>query len=115
MAITNEEREFVSYVVDQMQCIGAVEARRMFGGHGVFLQGLMFALIADGVLYLKADKESEDEFTSIGLERFTFMKKGKSCALSYFQSPEEALEDMDVMMLWANRAYAAAVRAAEAK
>jgi DNA transformation protein len=56
MPINSEEQEFVSYVVDMMQTIGPVYSKRMFGGHGIFLEGLMFALIADSVLYLKADK-----------------------------------------------------------
>jgi len=41
------EKEFVSYVVELLQPMGAVCAKSMFGGHGVFLDGLMFGLIAD--------------------------------------------------------------------
>jgi len=57
MPVSNEEKEFVTYVVDLMQSIGPVRAKGMFGGHGIFLEGLMFGLIADSVLYLKVDKE----------------------------------------------------------
>lgn len=104
--------EFVSYVVDLMQPVGPVEAKRMFGGHGIFLQGLMFALIADDVLYFKVDKTTIDEFESLGKQAFTYMKKGKPCVLRYFQAPEQALEDVDEMKIWANRAYNVAIRAA---
>ena len=58
MPASGEENEFVSHVLDLMQSLGRVRARRMFGGYGIFIDGLMFALIADETLYLKADEES---------------------------------------------------------
>jgi DNA transformation protein len=115
MAVSKQEKEFVIYVVDMMQTIGPVSAKPMFGGHGVFLEGLMFALISNSVLYLKADKESEGEFKEIGLGPFTYHKKGKEYSMSYFPAPEETLEDTEEMKIWANKAYAAALRAADRK
>ena len=115
MPASGEEKEFAAYVVELMQSIGPVRARRMFGGHGIFLDGLMFGLIADSVLYLKADKETEIEFKARGLEAFTYNKKGKEYKMSYYQAPEEALEDGEEMNSWATRAYGAALRAASRK
>ena len=110
-----EEQEFVNYVVDLMQLTGPVTAKRMFGGYGIFLDGLMFALIANSVLYLKADKESEKKFTGRGLEAFKYNKKDKEYKMSYYQAPDEALEDIDVMNHWANNAYNTALKAASKK
>ena len=115
MAKPDAESEFVDYLLDLMQTIGPVTARRMFGGHGIFLDGLMFALVADSTLYLKADAQSADAFTVQGLEAFTYSRQGKPFSMSYFQAPEACLEDADVMNLWANRAYEAAMRAAARK
>ena len=98
-----------------MQSIGPVRAKRMFGGHGIFLDDLMFALIADDVLYLKADKETENDFKTKDLDAFTYNKKNKTLSMSYYQAPEEALEDNNEMQLWANKAYSAALRAASKK
>ena len=112
MPISDEQREFASYVVDMMQTIGPVYSKKMFGGYGIFLEGLMFALIADSTLYLKADKESEGDFVAKGLEPFTYNKKGKPVKLSYFQAPEETLEDIEAMNEWGNSGYSAALRAA---
>jgi len=84
----------------------------MFGGHGVFLAGLMFGLITNSELYLKADSETEHAFQQKGLERFTYYKKDKVFRMSYYQAPEEALEDGAEMSVWANQAYAVALRAA---
>ncbi len=115
MPVSKPDKEFVSYVVDLMQSVGPVSAKAMFGGHGVYLEGLMFALIADNTLYLKVDKELESEFEGMGLGAFTYNKRGKEFKMSYFQAPEDALEDSEVMNLWACKAYAAALRAASKK
>jgi len=115
MPTSNAEKEFVSYVVDLMQPIGPVHAKAMFGGHGIFLEELMFGLVADSTLYLKADDETENDFKQKGLEAFTYNKKGKEYKLSYFQAPEETLEDSDQMRVWANKAYASALRAVSKK
>ena len=111
MPALNVENEFVGYVVELMQSIGPVYAKSMFGGHGIFLEELMFGLISDGTLYLKADKESENEFLEKGLEVFTYNRQGKRLKMSYYQASEEALEDVEEMNTWANKAYSAALRA----
>ena len=97
MPASSEEKKFVTYVVELMQSMGPVRAKSMFGGHGIFLEDLMFALVADSILYLKVDNETEDEFKSRGLEAFTYHKKGKDFKMSYYQAPEEALEDGEEM------------------
>ena len=111
MPASKEEKEFVTYVVELMQSIGPVSAKGMFGGHGIFLDGLMFGLVADSILYLKVDKGTESEFRAKGLEAFTYNKKGKEFKMSYYQAPEETLEDADEMNSWANKAYGAALKA----
>ena len=115
MPSSSEEKEFTSYVVDFMQSIGPVNAKAMFGGYGVFLDGLMFGLVAGSVLYLKIDKETENEFKTKGLEQFTYNKKGKELKMPYYQAPEEALESGKEMSFWAAKAYSTALRAASKK
>jgi len=115
MPASNAAKEFVSYVVDLMQSIGPVNAKGMFGCHGLFLDGLMLALVADGVLYLKADKKIIAEFETKGLEAFGYERQGKEFKMSYFQAPEETLEDVDEMHVWASKAYSAALRSVAKK
>ncbi len=55
MAISIEQREYVAHIVDLLQFIGPVESKSMFGGFGMFLEGLMFGLVAGNELYLKVD------------------------------------------------------------
>jgi len=70
MPITNEQKEFAAYVVDLMQSIGPVYSKRMFGGFGVFLDGMMFGLIMINTLYLKVDEENLKEFELTGTIRY---------------------------------------------
>lgn len=105
-----EDKEFTLYVVELMSVIGPVLSKRMFGGSGIFLDDLMFGLVADGTLYLKADNENKHEFISLGLEPFTYFKQKKEIKMSYYQAPEEALENSDDMSYWAKLAFGAALR-----
>ena len=115
MSSISAENEFVSYVVELLQPVGAVRARRMFGGHGLFLDGLMFGLIADGTLYFKADRQARENYSQKGLEPFTYHRQGKLMKLSYYQAPAEALEEGEELSAWAGDAYEVARRAASKK
>ena len=110
-----EQSEFVSYLVELLQATGPVRTKRMFGGYGFFLGDLMFALVADNTLYLKADAETAGDFRERGLDAFTYIRQGKPCSLSYYQAPEETLESSTQMNVWASKAYGAALRAAAKK
>ena len=107
--------EFVSYLMELLAPFGNTRARRMFGGHGIFRDELMFGLVADETLYLKADDENREEFEARGLERFVYYKKGKPMYLSYYQAPEEALDNSGDMLVWAEKSFAAAIRSGTRK
>ncbi|NKB33998.1 MAG: transcriptional regulator [Pseudomonadales bacterium] len=115
MAISQEEKEFAEYIVDLAQSIGPVYSKRMFGGFGIFLEGLMFGLIAENVFYIKVDEESRGDFEELGLQPFTYEKQGKKMNLGYLQAPEEAMESIEIMSEWANKGFGAALRAAAKK
>jgi DNA transformation protein len=105
---------FVDHVVDLLAPLGATP-RRMFGGHGIFRDGLMFALIADDRLYFKADDANRAIFAAAGGEPFTYMRAGKAASLSYYSVPDDALEEAAALHAWAEHGIAAARRAARAK
>ena len=115
MAISIEQREYVAHIVDLLQLIGPVESKSMFGGFGVFLEGLMFGLVAGNELYLKVDAENRHDYEDLGLQAFSFEKNGKEFKMSCYQAPEEAMEDAELLSAWASNAYGAALRAAAKK
>jgi DNA transformation protein len=87
MPSSPEEKEFTSYVVDLMQSIGPVNAKAMFGGYGIFLEGLMFGLVADSVLYVKVDKKTENEFKAKGLNNLRIIRKVKNLRCHIIKLP----------------------------
>ena len=103
--------DYIEYLRELFELFGDVQMRRMFGGHGVFYQGLMFALVVDDMLYFKADKQLAREFELKGLEPFKYTKKNKLVQLSYYQAPEESLEDPQEMKKWASKSFEVALRA----
>ncbi|MCB1754920.1 MAG: TfoX/Sxy family protein [Gammaproteobacteria bacterium] len=107
--------EFVENLKDVFAAFGAIEARRMFGGYGLYHDGLMFALVSGDVLYLKTDKQSLASFTGLDLQPFEFEKKGKMVETSYYTAPEIIFDEPDAAKEWASRAYEAALRTRKPK
>jgi DNA transformation protein and related proteins len=103
-------REFCDYLVDLLRPFGAVAIRRMFGGAGLYREGVMFGLIAYDTLYLKVDEQTRPAFEQAGMGPFTYEGKSEPVTMSYFQAPPEAMEDADLLTGWARDAYAAALR-----
>jgi DNA transformation protein len=103
--------DFVDYVLELLGPFGSVGARRMFGGHGMYLDGLMFALVSGDALYLKADDMNRIEFQQAGCEAFSYTRNDRRATLNFFRAPEEAMDSAELMLPWARSAYAAALRA----
>jgi len=90
---------------------GAVQVRRMFGGAGLYADGLMFGLVLDGVIYLKADAESAPDFEREGCPPFQYgTKAGRRVSMSYWRMPDRLYDDTDELARWARGALAAARR-----
>lgn len=102
--------EFVDNLVEVLQPFGQVQVRRMFGGYGVYHDNLMFGLVADDVLYLKADEQSAGVFSGLGLPQFEYDKAGKKVKMTYYMAPEAIFDDPEQALDWARRAFDAALR-----
>jgi DNA transformation protein and related proteins len=113
MASTRDE--FTSHCVDLLSPLGAVRAKRMFGGVGLYVDEVFIALIAFDRLYLKVDAQTRPRFEAAGCEPFVYDAANKSVAMSYFSAPEDAMESPPLMQNWARLALEAALRARAAK
>ena len=92
---------------------GPVAVRRMFSGTGVFADGLMIALVVDGVIYLKADDSLVPLFEREGQVPFSYKTRdGKRTLNSYWRMPERLYDEPDELVSWARIALAAAGRVA---
>jgi DNA transformation protein and related proteins len=102
--------EFVEFVLEGLQPLRGVSARRMFGGWGIYKDGVMFALIAYDQLYLKVDDGNRAAYEDAGLPHFTYAEKGKPIRMPYREAPSEGFDDPEILCAWAREAYAAALR-----
>jgi DNA transformation protein len=101
-------RSFQVLVLDQLSgAVPSVRARPMFGGVGIYSGDLFFALIADDTVYFKVDASNRPDFDARGMEPFRPFGDG-SGAMQYYQLPEEVLEDLEALRLWAEKALAVA-------
>lgn len=108
MAISPQYKEFLHELFEP---VGTVEVKRMFGGAGVFYQGVMIALYATEQLYLKSDSESAAAYDEAGSEAFNYeTKKGTRGVMSYRAMPEACFDDPDELQTWARIAIDAAFR-----
>mgnify|MGYP001217456778 CR=1 FL=1 len=102
---------YLAYVKDLFSPFGEITTRRMFGGAGVYCDGLIFAIVAQDDIWLKADKETADEFSAAGSQPFTIEMKGKTGTMSFYSAPEDIFDDEGALRRWAELALAAAARA----
>ena len=107
---------FTELCIELLAPLGPVRVRRMFGGQGLYVDGLFMAIIDDGQLFLKADDTTLERFDAAGCVPFTFPDKtGQPVVTHYRRPPEDALESPALMRPWARLALEAALRAANAK
>ena len=102
--------EFVEYLKEVFVHFGSIQARKMFGGYGIYHKGVMFGLVADDTLYLKADDETAKDFEEKGLGPFEYDKGDKVVKMSYYLAPDEILDDPTEAASWARRSYEVALR-----
>jgi DNA transformation protein len=106
-----ERSELLEYLTDQLAPLGDARGRAMFGGHGIYLEGLIIGLIAFDSFYLKVDDGNRPDFEAAGSEPFTYDGKARPIVMPYWTCPAEVLEDPELLRAWALKALAASRRA----
>jgi DNA transformation protein len=107
--------EFRDHLLDLLAPLDAV-ARGMFGGLGLFRDGLMFGLVTDDRLYFRTDDENRPDYDAAGFGPFVFTaRSGRSATMPYHEVPDDVLEDAEDLVEWGRRAWDAALRADRAK
>jgi DNA transformation protein and related proteins len=97
---------------DLFSSLGPIAIKRLFGGKGIYRDGLIIAIEYSGEILLKADAVSAPLFEEAGCTQWTYTGKNRSkpVVMPYWSIPGDALDDPDIMAEWARRAYEAAVR-----
>ncbi|MCH7689378.1 MAG: TfoX/Sxy family protein [Planctomycetes bacterium] len=106
------DNEFVDFVLEMLSRLGGVRAKAMFGGHGIYYEGIMVGLIVGDVFYLKVDDQNWPTFEKAGSRPFSYRRKNakKPVQLSYWEVPPFLFDDRDQLCDWALRSHAAAIR-----
>ena len=115
MTVKTGDSGFAAYCVELLGVIGTARSRRMFGGHGLYVDDLFVAIVAGDELYLKTDALTRPQFEAAGCRPFVYDKASQAIALSYWSVPGEATESPAQMLPWARLAQGAALRARAAK
>lgn len=103
--------EFLAFLQDQLDRFGRVDVRRMFGGAGLFRDGVMFGIVVHDTLYLKTGDSSRAGYEAAGMAPFQYVRKGTTVSLGYHEVPADVLEDGDALAEWAAVAHGVALSA----
>lgn len=101
---------FLAHLHDLLDDAGTVATRAMFGGHGVYLDGVIVGIVIDEALYLKTDAATRARFEAAGSAPFVYTGQRKPIETSYWSAPDGALESAQAMQPWIELARAAASR-----
>jgi DNA transformation protein len=104
------DKGFHEYIMNEvLHEIPGVTSRSMFGGWGIYQDGLFFALIADGRLYFKVDEESKADYEKAGSGPFVYEMPGhKKTTMNYYELPDRVIEDREEIKIWVAKAVAVA-------
>jgi DNA transformation protein len=106
--------EYLTYILERLESLGEVLPKRMFGGVGLYLDGVFFALIANDILYFKVGNSNRKDYEAMGMGPFR-PYRNKPTTMQYYEVPIEVLEKTETLGLWVNRALAVAARKKQKK
>lgn len=104
---------FHEYVMNEVFYeIDGVISRPMFGGFGIYKDGLFFALISDDALYFKVDESNRKDFKKLGSKQFTYTTlNGKVTRINYWELPEKIIDDREELVKWVEKSVEVAQKA----
>ena len=103
------QQQLVDELDAKLAPLGHFRARAMFSGYGLYLDGVIFGLIAWDKLWLRVDDRSRPAFQKAGMEPFTYSRRSKAVTLTYFRCPDPVLADAAKLRKWAKEARRASV------
>ena len=102
---------FQEFLEELLEPLGGTTIRSMFGGHGVFREGVMFGILDDDVLYLRVDDTTQPHFEAESSSPFVYEGMGRVMEMPYWRVPDRLFDDAEAFLEWAQASFAAALRA----
>jgi DNA transformation protein len=100
--------DYLSYVLEQLAGLPRVTSRRMFGGIGLYSNGVFFGLIDNDTLFFKVNDSNRGDYVARNMAAFRPFRDKPDLSMSYFTVPADALEDRDELAVWARKSIAVA-------
>lgn len=100
--MNSKNNEFKGYVLDQLHRLNGLECKPMFGGFGLYFNGIFFGVIADGCVFFKTNISTADAYKEKGM--LPFSPNEKQTLKNYYEVPAEILEDEELLAEWAIQA-----------
>jgi DNA transformation protein len=104
MPAARHDDTFRDFVLDQLQLLGQVDCRRMFGSYGLYHDGVFFGILAQGRLYFKTNAVTRMAYLQRGMQ--PFRPNARQTLKNYYEVPVDILEDHEQLALWARQAVA---------
>jgi len=101
----------IDWVAEAIEPLGPLTRRAMMGGATLYCDGTVFAIVADDMLWFKADAESDAIWDDAGCPRFTFRMGEREGSMNYRRAPDDVYDDAEALRHWAGIAIAAGRRA----
>jgi DNA transformation protein len=107
--------QFLAYILEQLESVGRLRSRRMFGAVGLYSGELFFGLIDDDTVFFKADATNSADYTERNMPRFMPFPDRPEAVMSYYQVPADIIEDAESLASWARKSVSVALSSQAAK
>ena len=107
--------QYLAYILEQLEGLGNLRTRRMFGAVGLYSGELFFGLIDDDTLFFKSDPTNSAEYIARNMPRFMPSPDRPEAVMAYYQVPADIIEDAELLGGWARKSVAVALTSHAAK
>ena len=97
----NSKNEFLQYALDIFNPLGKLHTKTLFGGNAILKNNITFAMVFDGSIYLKTNKDTVEKYLDLNSKPLSYKKNNKTINLRYYEIPVEIIDDEDQLIDWA--------------
>ena len=107
--------QYLAYILEQLEGLGRLRSRRMFGGVGLYSGELFFGIIDDDTVFFKSDASNSADYIARSMPRFMPFPERPEAVMAYYQVPADIIEDAESLVAWARKSVAVALASHAAK
>jgi DNA transformation protein len=101
--------QYLAYILEQLETLGRLRSRRMFGGVGLYSGELFFGIIDDDTVFFKTDTSNSADYSARNMPRFMPFPERPEAVMAYHQVPADIIEDTELMVAWARKSVGVAL------